>query len=324
MAVSFQINISKLDGGSLETGLRNFRPRAANLPRSRKSTRLEGNLVVVEPNINGFKISVFVEDLDDANYKALCNLNNWIEEYQGALLESVLLELQKMGVPVEALAKSQSSLGVIPKARRLFESKVAREGEGETNATPVITKDIRIRSRAFANELNDALGLEPLTNTTIEFGLQVYTVQVTTNSEVIQNWKSQRSNFSYFSKGEVAGRTNRLTGSKRKIPVTQTSLPGVLSKLESLIPSVLTTFENIARSQLGYKLVEAVPLPPAIRCQKKNINELFDLAVSVTYAYQQEYMTLALAELDKRLKTDEARQIRSLMESYIQASKRED
>lgn len=315
MAVSFEINILKLDSGSLETGTRDFRPRAANLPRARKSTRLEDNLVVIEPSLNGFKISVFVEELDDNSYAALMKLNDWIEDYQGALLEKVLLELKDMGVPEEALLRSQSSLGVIPKARRLFESKVAREGL-EEDETPVITQDIRKQSGQFANTLNDALNLEPLTNTTIEFGLQAYTVQVTKRAEIIKEWKSSRSNLSYFQKGEVSGRITRLVGSKRKIPVTQVSLPKVMNKLEELVPNVLTTFENIARSQLDLPLVAVAQLPESIKCEKRNINELFGVDPSVTYGYQMEYLAQAKEEIEKKIKSQEGKSIISLMEKF--------
>lgn len=323
MAVSFEINILKLDSGSLETGTRDFRPRAANLPRARKSTRLEDNLVVIEPSLNGFKISVFVEELDDASYETLTNLNDWIEDYQGALLEKVLLELKDMGVPMEALLKSQSSLGVIPKARRLYESKIAREDLSE-DETPVITQEIRKKSGQFANTLNDALNLEPLTNTTIEFGLQAYTVQVTKKAEIIKEWKSSRSNLSYFQKGEASGRITRLVGSKRKIPVTQASLPGVMSKLEEMVPNVLTTFENIARSQLNLPLVDTAPLPKPIKCNKKNINELFNVDPSVTYGYQMEYLAQAREEIEKQLKDQEGKSIISLMEKFTKDSSSSD
>lgn len=324
MSISFSIEVSKADSGSIEMGTRNFRPNGIRLPRARKSTRLEGNMIVIEPNINGFKVSTFIEELDDKNYNRLVALNNWIEDYQGALLEGVLNELVAMGVPTEVLAKAQSALGIIPKARRLYESKKSREGDPSDADYGVITEDIRKASGAFATTLNDELDLNPLTNTTIEFGLMVSTIQITKDSATIKEWKSGRSNLSYFKKGACSGRISRLVGSRRKIPVTQNSVKKVMDQLEELIPCVLNVFENIARSQLGINELPPITLPKSIKNNTANINELFHLDPMITYNFQQDYLNKAVKKLNEEITLDETRKIRSIFELFAGKKKKEE
>lgn len=313
MAISFSINFSRMDSESLETNLRDFQPSHVELPRKRISNNInEEGLIVVEPSINGFKISCFMEDLDDKTFKSLDELNQWIEDYQGYLLETTMKLLRSKGVRVEDLLKSQICVGLIPRTRQKYESRMALERDPDNR---VITKEIREQSRAIAEALNAQLELMPLTNQVVEFGCSVYTLEVTTKSADQMGWTSSRNNISYFVKGDRNGRIVRLTGSKRKIPLVSEMTQSVKEVLESLAPVVVTVFENCARAQLGLDQLLVPTYPETKKCETKNVLELFELDPAASYEMEAEYTAAANEFLNSHFKKEEARNIRSLLGS---------
>lgn len=315
MAISFSINFSRMDSESLETNLRNFQPSHVELPRKRISNNINNEgLIVVEPSINGFKISCFMEDLDDKTFQSLDELNLWIENYQGYLLETTMRLLQSKGVRVEDLLKSQICVGLIPRTRQKYESRMALDRDPDSR---VITREIREQSRAIAEALNAQLELMPLTNQVVEFGCSVYTLEVTTKSADQMGWTSSRNNISYFTKGERNGRIVRMTGSKRKIPLVSEMTLGVKETLESLAPVVVTVFENCARAQLGLPQLALPPYPEEKKCTTENVVELFGLDPSLGYEMEAEYTAAANDFLNSHFKREEARNIRSLLGSLV-------
>lgn len=312
MQIQFLVEFHRSDSATLEGKMRDFVPRHADLPKSRVSTKLENGLVVVEPNLNGFKITALMEDLDDVSYHQLDNLNKWIELYQGALLESTLEKMKDRGVDEWDMARSQVTIGLISRARRVFESKKARmeAAEGET---PVITPAIRRDSAIFANELNDLLNLLPLTGSTVRFGTQVSIIEVTTDKKISDSWKSARGNFSYFKKGESAGRINRVSGSLRSTPITSEMEEQVARNLSTIIPSVLTIFENVVREQIGIEKLDVIELPEVREPKTSNIQELFGLDPKELAALEGEYLDRTDREISNHFKNAEVKQIGSIL-----------
>lgn len=314
MAISFSIDFSRMDSESLETNLKDFQPTHVDLPRRRISNHInpEG-MIVVEPSINGFKISCFMEDIDEKTFDSLDNLNQWIEDYQGYLLETTMKLLNSKGVSAESLLRSQISVGLIPRTRRKFESRRAlAAGNGESK---IITKEIREESRAVAESLNAQLELMPLTSQVVEFGCSVYTLEVTTKSGDSMGWTSSRSNISYFTKGDRNGRIVRITGSKRKIPLVSEMTESVKDCLGALLPVVVTVFENCARAQLKITPLPVPNYPEEKKCTTKNVLELFDLDGELCQKIEQEYTSKANDFLNSYFKEEESRNIRSLLGS---------
>lgn len=313
MAISFSVNFSRMDSESLETNLRDFQPNHVELPRKRISYNItEEGLIVVEPNINGFKVSCFMEDLDEETYKSLDDLNQWIEDYQGYLLEQTIDKLSKLGVASDDLLKAQICVGLIPRTRHKYESRKALELNPDKR---VITKEIREESRGIAEALNAELELMPMTNQVVEFGCSVYTLEVTTKSADQMGWTSSRSNISYFTKGARNGRIVRITGSKRKVPLVSNMVQGVKETLESLAPVVVTIFENCARAQLELEQLAIPNYPESKKCEKKNVLELLELDASVSHQMEAEYTAAANRFLNDHFKNEQTRNISSLLAS---------
>jgi len=309
MAISFFANFSRMDSESLETTLKDFQPSHIDLPRKRISNNInEDGLIVVEPSINGFKISCFMEDLDPDTYKSIDELNQWIEDYQGYLLEETMKLLHEKGVDIDDLLKSQICVGLIPRTRQKYESRKAIE-----NGDSVITKDIREKSRAVAEALNAQLELMPLTNQIVEFGCSVYTLEVTQKNATQMGWTSSRKNISYFTKGSVNGRIVRITGSKRKIPLVSEKTAEVKDVLEQLAPVVVTVFENCARAQLGLPKLPVPNYPDKKKCEKKNVAELFEIGAEKCRQIEDDYTQKANDFLNKYFKSEETRDICSLL-----------
>lgn len=318
MAISFSINFSRMDSESLESNLRDFQPSHIELPRKRLSNNVnEEGLIIVEPSINGFKISCFMEDLDDRTFKSIDELNRWIEDYQGFLLEDTMKRLQSKGVPVNDLLKSQICVGLIPRTRQKFES---REALKRNPDHPVISKEIREQSRGIAEALNAQLELMPMTSQVVEFGCSVYTIEITAKSADQMGWTSSRNNISYFTKGERNGRIVRITGSKRKIPLVAEMTRGVKETLERLAPIVVTVFENCARSQLKLEQLPVPAYPERKKCSTKNIVELFNIDPMVSFQMESQYTNAANEFLNSHFKSEEARNIRSLLSSMTNRS----
>lgn len=269
--ISFYVDFRKMDADTLETTLRNFQPSPIDLPRGRKGVEIEDGMIVVTPAINGFKITTLLESIDESSAKRLEELLEWIDCYQGYTLEKTLSTLHSMGVPTEELMTTQATVGLIPKARRIWERKKAKEVSNN-----IITPAIRSASRDFAEALNQELSIPSLTGTAIEIGFQIFTVEVSTDPVRKSEWKSKRSNLSYFAKGNTEGRIERVAGNRRRIPVTQSQLEEAKNDMISFIPAVLTRFENVARKQLDYTNMEpVVPLPEKKSAKTKNVVELF-------------------------------------------------
>lgn len=316
MAAKFQVNFRKSDSDAVETGLRDFTPRNYFLPRSRRSTTVRDNMIIVEPNLNGFSITVFIEDLDDISYQELQELITWITGYQGYLLEETIRRLSDLGVPSEELVKSQTTVGLVRKTRNIFEKKKMVQ-MGEEHRTAGIVEE----SSNFANELNDYLALQPLTDTSVEFGVQVFTVEVTDDPLVKGTWTSARRNFSYFQKGNTQGRVNRVGGNVRQIPVVQDMIPDVEKTLWTLIPTTLTRFENAARRQVGYKsLLPNVPLPKEKKARSNNVADLLKVSATDAFKISRSYSEKALQFLQQYLKEDKANKIQSLLTLFATQS----
>lgn len=316
MAISFKVEFSRMDSESLETNLKDFQPTHVNLPKRRISNNIDDEgFIVVEPSINGFKISCFMEDISEEQFWSLDTLNQWIEDYQGYLLEMTMRNLRAKGVEDKDLIKSQVCTGLIPKTRQKYESFMAMEKDPDRK---VITKSIRDQSRSIAEALNAQLELMPLTNQVVEFGCSVYTIEVTTKSGDQMGWHSQRNNISYFEKGAGNGRIVRLVGSKRKIPLVSDMTQEVKKTLEYLAPVVVTVFENCARDQLGIEKLSVPDYPANFKCSTKNIVELTGADPQEVAQMEAEYTMAANSFLNEHFKREESRNIQSLLGSLAQ------
>lgn len=316
MAAKFMVNFRKSDSDTIETGLRDFTPRNYFLPRSRRSTTVRDNMVIVEPNLNGFSITVFVEDLDDVSYKELQELITWITGYQGYLLENTIQKLSAYGVPSDDLVKSQTTVGLVRKTRNMYEQKKMAQ-MNEDHRTPGIIED----SAQFANQLNEYLALQPLTDTSVEFGIQVFTVEVTDDPLVKKSWTSSRRNFSYFTKGNTQGRVNRVGGNVRQIPIVQDMVPDVEKTIWSLIPTILTRFENAARRQVGYSiLIPDISLPKERKARTANVADLLGVDSGEAFRISRSYSEKALQFLRDSLQEDRANKIQSLLTLFATQS----
>lgn len=304
-ALSFSVNFDKVDSASIETGIRNFRPQDNPLPRGRRGTKIEDGLVVVEPAINGYKITVLMEDISESDYDALTKLMNAIEDSQGYFLEQTIQGLSMKGVPKEELVKNQASIGVVAKARRSYESKMA-------NGSP-ITSEIRNKSAVLANNLNEELNLMPLTGQVVEYGLQVFTVEVT---EGTPDWSSARSNISYFKKGNVSGRIVRIGGCKRKIPILNEMVPEVVSEMTKLAIWTSSLFEEIAIHQLGIEARSSVKDFNVPKNEHTNVCDLFGIDASEVYSMSKSLFDQAKDFMTKNSQEETANKMMTIMQMF--------
>lgn len=274
-AITFYVNMRKSDAENLEGKIRPFLAPPMNIPKGRKALNVEGPFIVVSPEINGFKITALMEILDEQSYDELVNACKMADNLQAYYLCKTLRGLNDAGVDLAELVKSQASVGLVANARKSLERRLAQEES--TDGKILITKDIRNRSRQFADKLNEDLQLIPLTRSTFEMGFQVYTLEVSTDPNRKSQWLSSRNNLSYFQKGAAQGRIERIVGNRRTVPVLTEDMPDVVKHCTAYASALLPIMENICRRQLNLPVLDEKYKFPDLKPDAYSIVDLFNL-----------------------------------------------
>lgn len=275
-SMGYYVNYSNADSTTVEGRIKNLKPTPIDLPKGRKGVNVQDGMIIASPNINGLKVVTLAEQFDDISYAELVVAVDAMDNLQGYLLEKTLIALNKNGVSVEELLRSQASVGLVKNARRSYERASALEASGDGSI--LITNEIRNKSRAFADNLNEELQLLPLTGETLEIGFQVFTVEVSTSAARKAQWTSSRSNLSYFDKGKAQGRIERIVGNKRRIPIINELVPESKELAIDFTHRILPIMENATRRQLGLTpLPYKVQFPANIKPTHKSIIDLFDI-----------------------------------------------
>lgn len=314
-SMSLEVKFTKTEAECLEGQIKGFLPPPMNLPKSRKALNVRGDFIIVEPSINGFKISILAEELSDDSYDKIVKIAEAIDRMQAYYLCKTVKSLAENGIPVEDLIKSQAAVGVVPTARRAFERNMAEEAS--TDGKILITSEIRDKSARFADKLNEDLQLAPLTRSSFMIGIQVFTIEVSTNPKKKATWLSSRSNLSYFKKGVSQGRIERLVGNKRTIPLMTEDVPEVAKACEGMVNATLPVFENAVRSQLGIDLLKDKYEIPDYEPEALSIVDLFNYDPVQARKIATKVATIANKAVKEAAKADRTKSIATVLGSYL-------